>query len=85
VSTSRVSKTIKVLIHFTTDGGVALGVMSSEWQGARRLDRRLSSARPAPRGMAAAPPGVRRDVWLAYVALRELVEEQREGGASTDL
>lgn len=78
MTTSRVVKTVKVLIHLDGRGNVALGVIESEWHGARRVDRRLSSARPVDRRASDAPPGVSAAVWLALAALERVVQEQEE-------
>lgn len=83
MATPRTSRTVKVLLHLTEDGRVAIGVIESEWQGARRVDRRLSSARPTTHRAAHAPRGVSPTVWLALCALSDLVDEQEQAARNT--
>lgn len=66
---------VRVLIHLTTDGQYAVGVVTSEWQGATRVDRRLARLRPVVRP-GSTPAGVDPIVWQAYSALHDLVREQ---------
>lgn len=73
------AKTVRVLIHCTAGGAVAVGVVSSEWQGAVKVSRRLSRLRPVVE-RSAPPPGVDREVWRAWSALLDLIEEQRTDG-----
>jgi hypothetical protein len=68
--------TVRVLVHLTSDGQSAVGVVASEWQGAVKVSRRLARLRPA-REPEWFPPGVDRDVYRAYMALGDLVVEQR--------
>lgn len=67
--------TVRVLIHLTAADQYAVGVVTSEWQGAVRVSRRLARLR-----LVAAvdwyPPGVDRDVYRAYLALAALLKEQ---------
>jgi hypothetical protein len=65
-----------VTIHLTSSGQYAVGIITSEWQGAVRVDRRLARLRPVsdPGGR---PPGCDVDVWRAYCALAGLIEEHR--------
>jgi hypothetical protein len=67
--------TVRVLIYLTSSSQYAVGIITSEWQGAVRLDRRLARLRPVdpPEYF---PPGVDRDVYRAYLALGALVLEQ---------
>jgi len=77
----RKAVTVRVMVHLTADGQYAVGVVTSEWQGAVRVDRRLQRLRPlAP--IEYIPMGVDRDVFAALVALRALVDEQQESAAS---
>jgi hypothetical protein len=71
---------VKVLIHLTADGQYATGIITSEWQGATRLDRRLARLRPVIRP-GSVPSGVDPIVWQAYSALHGLVAEQAGTGA----
>lgn len=75
-NTGRVTVTVKVNVHLMDDGRYAVGIVTSEWQGATRLDRRFARVH---RHTDAGPPleGVDRDVWRAYHALRDLVCEQQ--------
>lgn len=73
------ARTVRVLIHTTKTGLVAIGLVASEWQGAVRVDRRLARLRPVP-APSAAPPGVDRDVWLAWCALLDHIEQTRTDG-----
>lgn len=68
--------TVRVLIYLTSDSQYAVGIITSEWQGAVRVDRRLARIRPVadPLGR---PLGVDPDVWRAYCALDGLIEEQK--------
>lgn len=72
-------RTVKVLIYTTKAGQIAIGVVESEWQGAVRVDRRLARLRPVPLPLDA-PPGVSREIWLAWCGLMEIIEEQRTDG-----
>lgn len=73
------ARTVRVLIHTTRQGLIAVGIVSSEWQGAVRVDRRLARLRPVP-APSPAPPGVDRDVWLAWCGLLEEIERTRTDG-----
>lgn len=73
------ASTVRVLIHTTAAGRYAVGIVVSEWQGAVKVSRRLARLRPIP-APHQAPPGVDREVWLAWCALLEIVEEQRTDG-----
>lgn len=75
----RRARTVRVLVHTTKHGQVAIGIVSSEWQGAVRVDRRLSRLRPV-RPPQPAPPGVDPDVWLAWCGLLEHIEGTRTDG-----
>ena len=68
--------TVRVAIHLTRLGQYAVGVITSEWQGAVRVDRRLARLRPVP-APPARPMGVDPDIWRAFCALQDLVNEQR--------
>lgn len=74
------ARTVRVLIHTTKAGLVAIGIVASEWQGAVRVDRRLARLRPISQP-STQPPGVDRDVWLAWCALLEHIEQTRTDGA----
>lgn len=75
-NTGRVAVTVKVNVHLMDDGRYAVGIVTSEWQGATRLDRRFARVhRHTDAGPA--PEGVDRDVWRACHALWDLVGEQR--------
>lgn len=69
-------RTVRVLIHTTASGQFAVGVVVSEWQGAVKVSRRLARLRPVV-VRSSPPPGVDREIWEAWVALLDLVEEQR--------
>lgn len=71
--------TVRVGIHLTTDGQYAVGIITSEWQGATRLDRRHARLRPVVRP-ASTPEGVDPIIWQAYSALHSLVQEQSTAG-----
>lgn len=70
------ARTVRVLIHTTKAGLVAIGIVASEWQGAVRVDRRLARLRPVPQPHQA-PPGVDQDIWLAWCGLLEEIERTR--------
>lgn len=74
-----VRKTVRVAIHLTGDSQYAVGIITSEWQGSVRVDRRLARIRPLvePHWY---PSGVDRDVYRAWVALDALITEQRTDG-----
>ena len=80
MNASKRAVTIRVLIHLGTDSHYAVGVVTSEWQGAVKVSRRLSSLRSClePLGR---PPGVDLDVWRAFNALAALVDEQTTDGS----
>ena len=82
IDRQRRASTVRVLVHTTAAGLYAVGVVVSEWQGAVKVSRRLARLRPIP-APHTPPPGVDRDVWLAWCALLELVEEQRTDGAGS--
>lgn len=73
------ARTVRVLIHTTKAGLIAVGIVASEWQGAVRVDRRLARLRPVPQPHSA-PPGVDRDIWLAWCGLLEEIERTRTDG-----
>ena len=73
---ARKSTTVRVLIYLAHDGQYAVGIITSEWQGKVRVDRRLARLRPVP-GPPPRPAGVDPDVWRALCALEDLVHEQR--------
>ena len=75
--------TVRVLTHLTSDGQYAVGVVSQEWQGAVKVSRRLARLRPTV-GPSWYPPGVDRDVYRAYWALGELIQELRTDPPLTD-
>lgn len=55
-------KTLTMNLHQLRTGELAAGVLVQQWNGPRRLDRRLSSLRPL--GVTPpAPPGVDRAAW----------------------
>jgi hypothetical protein len=70
---------VKVTTHLTASGQYAVGIITQEWQGAVRVDRRLARLRPVPLP-GARPFGVDPDVWRALAALEDLVQEQRTDG-----
>lgn len=74
-NTRRRATTVRVLTHLTSDGQYAVGVVSSEWQGAVKVSRRLAQLRPLVSPVWY-PPGVDRDVYRAYLALANLLREQ---------
>lgn len=73
------ARTVRVLIHTTASGLFAVGVVVSEWQGAVKVSRRLAALRPIVE-RSAPPPGVDREIWQAWTALLDLIEEQRTDG-----
>lgn len=75
---------MRVLIHTTASGMFAVGVVVSEWQGAVKVSRRLASLRPIVE-RSAPPPGVDPEIWRAWSALLDLIEEQRTDGRLEDL
>ena len=78
----RRARTIRVLVHLTSDEQYAVGVVASEWQGAVKVSRRLARLRPAvePGWF---PPGVDRDIYRAYLALGDLIVESRTDGVGS--
>jgi hypothetical protein len=74
-NTKHRATTVRVLTHLTSDGQYAVGVVSSEWQGAVKVSRRLARLQPLV-GPDWYPPGVDRDVYRAYLALAALLKEQ---------
>lgn len=70
------ARTCRVLIHTTASGQFAVGVVVSEWQGAVKVSRRLARLRPVIE-RSAPPPGVDLEIWRAWIALLDLIEEQR--------
>lgn len=72
-------RTVRVLIHTTSSGTFAIGVVVSEWQGAVKVSRRLARLRPVAE-RSAPPPGVDLEIWRAWSALLDLIEEQRTDG-----
>lgn len=70
---------VRVGIHLTTDGQYAVSIITQEWQGAVRLDRRLARLRPVVRP-GSTPAGVDPIVWQAYSALHGLITEQAGTG-----
>lgn len=76
----KTAKTVKVLLHLGSDGSAwAAGLVTSEWQGAVRVDRRLSASHPMP-DVPSFPAGVDRDVYRAWLALGEVIRQQVERG-----
>lgn len=73
---ARKSTTVRVMVHLAADGTYAVGVVTSEWQGAVKVSRRLARLRPVM-GPPPRPMGVDPDVWRAHCALTSLVAEQR--------
>jgi hypothetical protein len=71
--------TVRVLIYLTASGQYCVGIITSEWQGAVRVDRRLARLRPADAPVWY-PPGVDHDVYRAYQALGSLIDELRTDG-----
>lgn len=67
-------RTIRVLLHVGRDNRIAIGVLMSEWNGPRRVDLRMASARPLRGPLPPAPRGVPEALWLAHLALKERVE-----------
>ena len=74
MTTSRVVRTVKVIIHTAEAGQTAIGIVGSEHVGARRIDLRVVPARPTAHRLADAPAGVPGAIWMAYVALRDYVD-----------
>ena len=62
-------RTVKVICHIGRGEVVAVGLVTQEWNGAVRVDRRLGSAQPVAGPLPARPRGVPEDLWLVYVAL----------------
>ena len=73
------SVTVRVLVHLTSDSHYAVGIVTSEWQGAVKVSRRLARLRPMVEPVGR-PFGVDPDVWRAYAALEDLVNETRTDG-----
>lgn len=71
--------TVRVNIHLTAAGDYAVGVVTSEWQGAVRVDRRHARLRPVDRP-GSCPRGVDPVIWQAYAALHSLVVETTVSG-----
>lgn len=72
---------MRVMLHLGAEGSTwAAGIVRAEWQGAVQVNSRFARAHPMP-AVESVPVGVDRDVWLAYVALGELVREQIEQAA----
>jgi len=70
--------TIKVLVHIGAGGEYwAAGVVRQEWNGAVRVSHRLVRSHPMP-NLGVTPNGVHEDVWRAYLALSQVVQEQIE-------
>ena len=68
--------TTRVLLHRTAGGLLAVGVVTSEWQGAVKVSRRLARLTPvAP--VLWYPPGADRVIVDARDALSQLVDMQR--------
>lgn len=78
------ARTVRVMTHLTADGQYAVGVVTTEWQGSVKVNRRLARLRPVDQPLWF-PPGVDRDVYRAYVALGSLIDEQRTDGTSLPL
>lgn len=81
----RIVKTVKVVIYVSDAGRISLGVLTSEHRGPNRLDRRYGPARPTEHRVSHAPRGVEPEVWLAYMALRDLVGDQEQAARTPDL
>lgn len=79
----RSATTVKIMVHMTSDGSTAVGVIRSEWQGATRLDYRIKGLerRPVP----PAPAGVDEALWAALCTLNAMCKQQAEAarGAAT--
>lgn len=74
MTTSRTTATIKVVLYPQTDGRVAIGIVGSQHVGPRRIDLRISPARPTSHRLDDAPPGVPVPLWLAYVGLKDEID-----------
>lgn len=73
------SVTVRVLVYLTSDGQYAVGIVTSEWQGAVKVSRRLARLRPVVEPVGR-PFGVDPDVWRAHAALEGLINETRTDG-----
>lgn len=82
--TTRTVQSVRVVIHVSEDGGLAVGILTSEHHGARRLDRRYRSARPTDHRLASTPRGVPAVLWAASQALARLCDEMEQEARSTD-
>lgn len=77
MGTQRVITTVRVVLHVTEHGGLAVGILTSEHRGAVRLDRRYCSARPGERRLPPRRPGVDPVLQAAWEALGALLDEQQ--------
>lgn len=71
----RQGATVRVLLHLTSSGQYAVGIIESSWSGPVKVNRRLARLRPVDRP-GPAPLGVEPSVWQAWCALTSLIREQ---------
>ena len=72
--------TVRVTVHLDGRGSAAIGVVTQEWNGAHRVDRRLASARPVPQHLPPCPRGIPEEVWVAWHALGERIAAWEDPG-----
>lgn len=66
----------RVVIHSSSSGRYAVGVLVGQFRGTNRVDRRIYGALPLDR-VQDAPPGVDRWVWLAFLGLQAHIDQAR--------
>lgn len=79
MTTSRVVRTVRVVVHTAEAGETAIAILGSEHVGKRRVDLRIVPARRTGHRAADAPPGVPAPIWLAYCALADYVGRPEPG------
>jgi len=67
---------VKVLLWLNPDRDAwGAGILTQEWQGATRLDRRWSGSHAMP-PVGSIPHGVDQDLYLAWLALNDFIASQ---------
>lgn len=79
----KIIKTVKVLIYVSEEGRISTGVIESEFRGATRVDHRVAPPRQTEHRVSHAPRGVSPALWLALMALRDVVDDQEQAGRIT--